>query len=179
MQDDPDYPARLTEHAKEQSLTDLEQALGDREQLSSDREQLRIDQEQTGVDHGRERSVARGEYGDRAIDDSQARVDREQLTSDVRQETLDHAQQGRDSHQVALDESRATLELPVSEQPDVASRAVIQRDASDRARAARERAEGALVRAQAALVRAQAMEARTDTSAPLGAATEVPASGDS
>ena len=61
---------------------------------------------------------------------------------------------------MALDETRAVLELPSADQPGLEDPETIQRAAVDRARAARERAEAALVRAQAALVRAEAAQVR-------------------
>lgn len=60
---------------------------------------------------------------------------------------------------MALDDARAILRLPTSEQPDVADAMAIRRGAIDRAAAARERAETALVRAQAAEIRAKESDA--------------------
>jgi hypothetical protein len=63
---------------------------------------------------------------------------------------------------VALDQTRAILELPTADQPEPEDPSTIQREAIARARVARERAEAALIRAQAALVRAEAAQIRAE-----------------
>jgi len=65
---------------------------------------------------------------------------------------------------VALDETRAILELPTADQPDLEDPSAIRREAIARAQAGRERAEAALIRAQAALVRAEAGQVRAERS---------------
>jgi hypothetical protein len=83
---------------------------------------------------------------------------------------LDNAQQGRDVQQEALDDTRAMLDLPTSQQPVAADTATIRRGAMERASASRERAETALIRAQAAVARAQAAETRVHLDDSPGAA---------
>jgi hypothetical protein len=139
MKDHPHEPMRSEELAREQSLSELEQAIGDREQFTGDRDQARIDHEQTNHDKQRRDAAGTDRRLAPILDDRQARIDREQVSRDVNQEALDHAQQGRDNQQEALDETRAMLDLPASEQPKVANAGEIRQGAIDRAVAGRAR----------------------------------------